>query len=362
MFSEAYISATSVSDVMFNYAIKSLRSPLMLSQNLTHSFPAKSSSSSLLSLSSVQRIANYILGKRGRDGGYLHYQYLGIFDSCVEDTYYAVKSLRLLSVHIPNPEKTAFFLKSVQKRDGGYSSLSTAYYAIKGLYEFDDLPENPRGAINYLKSKLEKALSREEFQSLKNSTKSVKKARPKIEDGILKSWDLTDKLYVIEISSKLSDLFMIVEALNTLNYEVEDKDRLIEAIFSHKMWDGGFGDHYSSIDETFYALATLQMLGQNVVELADTAAWISECEDPLGGFKVRPSITRAYLVPHLYYGLRSMEILNLEPNYEQRHIEFLKKCMNNNGGFRNSVHIGLSSLEATFYALSALAILDGEKL
>lgn len=287
------------------------------------------------------------------------YQYRGIFDSSVEDTYYAVKSLKLLGVEVPGPEETITFLKSVQREDGRYPSLTAAYYAIKGLAEFGELPDNLNDAIDYLISKLEKVTERgENFLGPENSMKNIECTGPEIEGGVLKSWDLTDKLYAIEVPSKLSDIFMIIDALDTLGCGVKDERSLMDVIFLHKLQDGGFGNRYSSIDETFYAVAILRMLDYDIAKLNDTAAWIIKCEDPSGGFRARPSIMRAYLMEHLYYGIKSMEVLGLKPKHGRRHIEFIEKCANVDGGFRNSLHGGLSSLETTFYAIfSSISLL-----
>ncbi|MEM2187961.1 MAG: prenyltransferase/squalene oxidase repeat-containing protein [Nitrososphaerota archaeon] len=318
---------------------------------------------SRLELSSInaRRAANYIISKKGRDGGYLTYQYRGIFDSSVDDTYYAIKSLKLLGLDPPEPEKTISFLRSIQRDDGGYPSIEAAYYAIKGLSELGDRPEDPRGASDYLMLKLRNALRRKEKKrGMSKIARAVEELHPKIEGGVLKSWDLTEKLYNIEISSRLSDLHMIAEALEILGRKIDHEEKVKSVVLLYRMQDGGFGLNYSSIDETFYALVVFEKLGCDVEKLGDTAAWVKECEDPLGGFRVMPSVKRAYLLSHLYYGLMSMRILRLKPKYVQQHLEFIMKCANYDGGFRNSVHIGLSSLEATFYALSSLAMLTGE--
>lgn len=316
-----------------------------------------------LSSANAQQVANYIISKRGVDGGYLSYQYHGIFDSSVDDTYYAIKSLKLLCLEVPEPEKVVTFLRGIQRGDGSYPSLESAYYAIKGLAELGALPKNPRSAANYLMLKLRNTLKRKEKKrSRKIITKAIKEVHPKIEDGVLKSWDLTEKLYSVEISSKLSDLCMIIEALGILGHKIDLEEKVKKIVLLYRKQDGGFGLDYSSIDETFYALVVLEKLGYNVKELTDTIIWIESCEDPLGGFRVMPSVKKAYLLSHLYYGLMSMKILGLEPRYGQQHLEFIMRCANHDCGFRNSVHIGLSSLEATFYALSSLAMLTGEEL
>ena len=306
---------------------------------------------------SLQKTANYILSRRGKDGGYLYYQYQGIFDSSAEDTYYAVRSLKLLGIEPPKPEETIDFLKSLQREDGTYPSLRTAYFAIKALEELGSEPRKPKEAINYLGSQLERNLDR--ISGAEAYASSVKDMRPLIENGVLRSWDLTDRLYVVEISSGLSNLSMIIEALNILGCDISDGGRrkIIETILSYMREDGGFGASYSLIDETFHALNALHNLRYALTDLGRTVEWLGRCEDEYGGFKPNPAVKHSYLISDLYYGLESMNLLRLFPRYKGAHIEFVLKCYNDNGGFRESIHIGLSTLEATFYALSSLTML-----
>ncbi|MCL7394419.1 MAG: hypothetical protein LZ169_06340 [Thaumarchaeota archaeon] len=311
----------------------------------------------MMSAISFQKTASYILSRRGKDGGYLYYQYQGIFDSSAEDTYYAVKSLKLLGIEPPKPEETVDFLKSLQREDGSYSSLQTAYFAIKALKELGSKPRKLEGAIDYLKSQLEKNLNM--ISCAEDYASSLRSMEPLIENGVLRSWDLTDRLYIIEVSSSLSNISMIVEALNILGCNIGNgrRQKAIDAILAYMQDDGGFGASYSLIDETFRALNALHNLGHDVVNLKKTVEWLRRCEDEYGGFKPNPAVKHSYLISDLYYGLEAMNLLGLSPRFMRAHVEFILKCYNDNGGFRESIHIGLSTLEATFYALSSLAML-----
>jgi hypothetical protein len=306
---------------------------------------------------SLQKTASYILSKRGRDGGYLYYQYQGIFDSSAEDTYYAVKSLKLLGIEIPKPEETIDFLKSLQREDDGYPSLRTAYFAIKALEELGGEPRRPKEAIEYLKSQLEKNMNR--ISGAESYANPIRGPEQLIESGVLRSWDLTDRLYAIEISSSLSNLSMTLETLSILGCNIGEKDRqkIIDVVRSYMKEDGGFGASYSLIDETFHALNVLYNLSHDLVNLRETAKWVGKCEDKYGGFKPNPAVKHSYLISDLYHGLKAMRMLRLSPKFERAHTEFISRCYNDNGGFRESIHIGLSTLEATFYALSSLVML-----
>jgi len=318
----------------------------------------------VISTVNPQKVVRYVLSKRGRDGGYLYYQYEGILDSSVEDTYYAVKSLKLLGAEIPEPERTIAFLKSIQGADGGYPSIRVAYFAVKALFELGDAPRDMDGAIRYLESKLRGLVRKKRDEELGMSCSGGSNCAlvtppVLIRDGILRSWDLTDRLYAVEIGSRLSDLFMIVEGLTILQHSVDENIRLTicEEVLRFKNQDGGFGAAYSSVEETFYAIKVLSNLACGRVDLRDTRDWIRSCEDPCGGFKAKPTLMHGYLLSDLYCGLRTMSILRLTPSFVEPHVKFILKCFNGDGGFRNSIYGGSSSLESTFHALSALEML-----
>ncbi|MEM2791506.1 MAG: hypothetical protein QW547_05365 [Candidatus Bathyarchaeia archaeon] len=77
---------------------------------------------------SFRDTVKYVISKQGIDGGYLSYQYMGLFESSVEDTYYALSVLKFLGVKPPNVFKTVRFLKEVQLADGSYHSLRVAFF------------------------------------------------------------------------------------------------------------------------------------------------------------------------------------------------------------------------------------------
>ena len=54
-----------------------------------------------------EHIADYVLSKRGGDGGYLSYHYMDMFESSAEDTYYALATLKTL-------ESTYYAVKSLE--------------------------------------------------------------------------------------------------------------------------------------------------------------------------------------------------------------------------------------------------------
>ena len=98
----------------------------------------------------LEAAARYVLSKRGSDGGYLSYQFMDMFESSAEDTYYALYSLRLLGVEPPRAAETVEFLRRLQREDGGYSSVEVAYFSIAALGLLGASPRDPSGAAEFL--------------------------------------------------------------------------------------------------------------------------------------------------------------------------------------------------------------------
>ncbi len=316
----------------------------------------------MLKAPSIRDIMNYVISRRGVDGGYLSYQYMGLFESCVEDTYYALNILRLLEVDPPNKFKTVNFLKKAQLADGSYHSIRVAFFAIKALTILHEKPRDVNGAVSYLESSLKFMLNEEvnSFQQLMN-LKEQNYISKGVEETVLKSVDLYN-LYIVEMPTLLCNINMIISALNLLDHqlsklEVED---IIGLVLKLKNKDGGFGLNESYIDETFHALSILINLKNLLdnLDLQNTIKWIYGCEDRSGGFKIKPGIPHSYSLEYTYYGLQVMDLLNIKPLFSNMHVDFIYKCYNPNGGFRRSVNLGISTLEDTFYAISSLSKLN----
>lgn len=305
---------------------------------------------------------NYVLSRRGVDGGYLSYQYMGLFESSVEDTYYALTILKLLGVEPPNKPDTLNFLKEAQLPEGNYSSLRVAFFAIKALASLDEKPRDVNGAVSYLKETLESMLIREvdSFQQPMEFERKNYVSREIVEKA-LKSVDLYD-LYVIEMPTVLCNVNMATSALNLIGHKLSKSDRenILRLVLGFKNEDGGFGLSKSYIDDTFHALCILVNLENSLEDLGlqDTIRWIYECEDRSGGFKIEPEIPFSYSLEYTYYGLQAMRFLNVKPLFQNMHVNFIYKCYNPNGGFRRSINLGISTLEDTFYAVSSLSMLN----
>lgn len=316
----------------------------------------------MLKATSIHDVIKYVISKQGIDGGYLSYQYMGLFESSVEDTYYALIILKFLRVEPPNRFKTVNFLKEAQLTDGGYRSLRVAFFAVKALTTLHEKPRDVNGAASYLKNSLRLMLNKE-VDSYKHLMEFERKSyvSRKVEESVLKSVDLYN-LYIIEMPTLLCNINMVTSALNLLGHQLTELEieNIIRLILKFKNKDGGFGLNASYIDETFHAISILTSLKSslNDLDLQDTIKWIYKCENRSGGFKIKPDISHSYSLEYTYYGLQAMDLLNIKPLFPNMHVNFIYGCYNPNGGFRRSVNLGISTLEDTFYAFSSLSILN----
>lgn len=269
------------------------------------------------------KVVHYVANRQNDDGGYTFAQWS---DSSAEDTYYALQILKMLGVEPVHKNRTIDFLKRMQYDDGSYDSIKIAYYATKSLIELGSRPE-------------------------KDVTKFVRSLMRS--DGGFGSLDVD-----IEASSEIETTYFAVELLKLLGNPPQS-DPAIRFILGLRNPDGSFGERgYSRFASTYHALAALQHLGFNVSTLDDTFRWVRGCENPTGGFARSPDAHDPYLViDDIYYGLRALDILGEASRYPLQNLQLIGKFQNGNGGFRRSIFLGISTFEATYYALSSLKII-----
>jgi len=77
----------------------------------------------------AEKVEVYIMERLCENGGFCFYR---LEEPNASDTYFAVLALRYLGVDFRN-DRTIDFLKNMQRMDGSYSSIYSAYYSIKVL-------------------------------------------------------------------------------------------------------------------------------------------------------------------------------------------------------------------------------------
>jgi len=259
-----------------------------------------------------QDVYKYVLSRQNPDGGYTFVQEN---DSNAQDTYYGVATLKLLGVQFPNVERTTQWLHSFK-----LGSIYTYYYIAKALSVCgEDLSDSFK---EYLRSTL---ASKRYFGSV--------------------------DVYV-EVASEFQITTMVLELAELLGQK-EMREEVVDWLLKYKNSDGGFGSNgYSNVNSTYYATASLGLLGFNLDKIKDTVDFLRTCENPEGGFTVIPNSCASYL-EHTYYGVSALEAFKERCNYPSQTIDFVLKCQNANGGFART-DIGISTFENTFQAISLM--------
>jgi len=77
-----------------------------------------------------EAVVKYIQERQNADGGYTFCQRA---ESNVQDTYYAIETLRPLGAQPRNVNRTIIFMQSLQHADGSFDSVKVAYYVTTVL-------------------------------------------------------------------------------------------------------------------------------------------------------------------------------------------------------------------------------------
>ncbi len=266
----------------------------------------------LKNLTLTKAIANYVINRQNEDGGYTFCQGA---ESNAQDTYYGLSILNLLGQSFPHAEKTVRFLN-----DFRINTIYSTYYVIKAQL----------------------LLGNKNITDFKEHLRSILVAK-----HYFGSTDVFS-----EVSSEFTTTFMVLELASQLglNFETEKVAKWLLQ-FSNK--DGGFGAQgQSNINSTYYALASLSLMNQNLKDLREALAFVRACEKPYGGFTVVPMNFAPYM-EHTYYGVMTLALYDEAMRYPSQTIDFVLKCQNKNGGFARS-DVGISTFENTFQAVRVL--------
>ncbi|MEM3404252.1 MAG: prenyltransferase/squalene oxidase repeat-containing protein [Nitrososphaeria archaeon] len=298
----------------------------------------------------IPNIVAYIKSRQGEDGGYLFYQYEDIFESSIDDTYYALASLKLLGEKIPNKNKTLKFLYSKTED----LNLHSAYYWANALYTLQEhLEEKSKvTALSVLNEKANKWIERLARSDMLDFE------RINLESNF-ESQGSSTEISAIELPTQLEQLFKTLDTIKKLGLSIKQpniKDEIIKKVLNFHKPDYGFGLTNSDISSTFYSLTILSMLDYPLTNLK-TWDWILALEDREGGFNVKIN-SRFRVLEYTCEAVKALKLLGKKPKFIQSHVNFILECQNANGGFRRSIFAGISTLKDTFYAVSTFAELD----
>jgi hypothetical protein len=267
-----------------------------------------------------ERVVGYILERKCRDGGFCFYR---LEEPNGADTYFSLAVLELLNISFRDPG-TINYLKDVQHGDGGYESIPSAFYALKGLVLFS---ENPRhDPAGYIMRNL---------KSLKISTDQLPTGN----------------------TSVFKPIMLLIDLCRTLDYGINGalKDRIARLILRFQNADKGFGALQSTLIDTVIALKILKWLNCPIHEL-QAESFVKECEIPFCGFTNIPGTSLSFM-EYVHAGIYISFLLSEKPRYLRQCEDFIRSCQKNNGGFSRSVQGSIATLEDTYYAIHGLTLL-----
>jgi len=263
-----------------------------------------------------KNVFNYVSSHQKADGGYTFVQRN---EANAQDTYYELAILRLLDLPLPNLEKTIGWLRGFKP-----SNIHHYYYVGRALSLCGEVLDD-----RFEKHVVSAIASGSRRGSLDVYT------------------DVDSEFQVTHRVLELGDLF---------GFNPARKD-LADWLLKYKNADGGFGAHgYSDTSLTYYALASLDLLGFDTKSLKDTAAFLRTCEKPYGGFTIVPYSFAPY-VEYTYHGVMALDTLGQDCRFPSQTADFVLRCQNINGGFART-DLGISTFENTLNAVSIMRKLE----
>jgi hypothetical protein len=145
---------------------------------------------------------------------------------------------------------------------------------------------------------------------------------------------------------------MVLELADLLDLDIGSRE-VARWLLQYKNGDGGFGAHnHSNVNSTYYAAASLNLLGFDMKKLQNTVSFLRTCERSYGGFTVVPDSFTPYM-EHTFYGVMALDALGENCTFPSQTVDFVRRCQNANGGFARA-DLGISTFENTFQAVSIM--------
>jgi len=170
----------------------------------------------------------------------------------------------------------------------------------------------------------------------------------------------------------LASLYYLVAGLDASNRQPSERRPLIEYVQRRQAESGGYCDVRASdgvpnaddahIAHTLQAVAALTLLKGTISRPDDIAAFVHSCRLADGSYRWNSRSTLPGNDADVYYtwaALRTLKLLNRQPAQVAATRAWLNSLQNADGGFGDRPG-WRSRLYSTFYAIEALALLDGE--
>jgi len=266
----------------------------------------------ILGHSFCREVVKYIERCHLEDGGYF---FARVPPSSGLDTYFAIKSLSIISVKHDRPEAIAsFFLNDVKESTHG--GMTGIFLTVEVLNELGRMTDELR---KYAQSRI---------MALQNKA------------GGFGAYENID----IEVPSELQETYRAVKVLKIIGADF-DEQKVIRFVFRMLNPDGGYGGKgYSTLVSTFYTTEITKLLGVDTGKLNATRDYLRKREE---NWQVQ-------FIEDVYWLVLGLANLGEKTNFPDRVTRFVMMCQRSNGGFSRATIMGIPTLEYTFYALSIL--------
>jgi hypothetical protein len=263
-----------------------------------------------------EQIIKYIEARHLKDGGYF---FANIEPSSGADTYYAVKTLKMLGAKLKNPESIVKFFQGFEK-DQSLSDITGIFFAVETICE-----------LGYQLSWLKKQAH--------NTVEAAKN-----EKG---GFGQIGELYV-ESVSELETTYRAIIIARHFDFKL-DINAWKRFILSFRNADGGYGSYgLSLLPTTFYAVSSLLDLN-----LKSQAVWSLEF------LKVQEERNISlFFLEDIYWLYESLYNLGSEVKDKEKIADYLEGCQRNIGGFGRSPSLAIATFQDTFYAVSLIKHLE----
>jgi|GEM_PF-2758992 len=244
----------------------------------------------------------YVVSRQCDDGGFCFYRALGVEESNALDAYSAVVALDRLKTDVPRREALVAWLKAVQKTNGDYPGLPTAWYALESLRILNENPTySPRGFLETQQDQFIANLTTEKTLDGSNVMLSINRLA-----NLLEHWDIPPRL----------------EFKNAVHKRLQDLQGLRD----------GYGWPTENLCDTATAFEIQARF--NWQEMSNGLAFAEACLDPQTGFRLVPNSSATSLTV-LDAGLSIFQFCHqpLSEPFKSAAIRFIAVCQSANGGF-----------------------------
>jgi hypothetical protein len=264
--------------------------------------------------------ARYVLSRRTPGGGFCFYRAprWGVEEPNAPDTLAALESLRLLAVAVAEPQAIAGWLQGVQNDDGGYTSLTIGWAALRAL---DLLGASPcRSPQAWLSGWADRLLGPAP------ATRDLRAA--------LGNVSRLAQLMDLSTSQRAAAAQLLAAAADPL---------------------GGWARPGADLETTAVAVQLGQLAHLAAPDAAAVEGFLRRCEDPALGARISPQ-ARATTVGALWGGLQLAVLLGIAPRHPAAIAESLARLQRPDGGL-GVRHRAVSTLRDTWRGLQASHLL-----